>query len=126
MINLLFRSYLRSVTDENMRNEILKASYSDFAIIAVIEFLIGFVVTGSYIYLGIYRPELNFITIPFLILQPIVFITTIVILIFKTQIKLRILVTIPLVGLLMFLTFVCVNSALTIIEFGELKCDLCP
>ncbi len=109
-----------------MRNEILKASYSDFAIIAVIEFLIGFVVTGSFIYLGIYRPELNFITIPFLILQPIVFIITIVILIFKAQIKLRILVTIPLVGLLMFLTFVCVNSALTIIEFGELKCDLCP
>lgn len=93
------------------------------SIVILIIGIIGIMVFG---YLGTYKSDLKFLTVAGLLFLDLTFILTILSLIHKSKMTWRLLVSLPVIGVLGFLTYVFFDLTQEIIQFGWLQCELCP
>lgn len=93
------------------------------SIVILIVGSIGALILG---YLGTYKSNLKLITLTGLLLFSLIYILTILSLIHKSKMTWRLLVSLPLIAVLGFMAYVFIDFTHEIIEFGWLKCELCP
>lgn len=102
------------------------ATYTLTVFLSIMILIIGIIGTMVLGYLGTYKSDLELLTLTGLLLLALTFILTILSLIHKSKMTWRLLVSLPLIVVLGFLTYVFFDLTQEIIRFGWLKCELCP
>jgi hypothetical protein len=113
-------------TLDKVRNVLKTATQNQAIELGAVTFVIGTILTMTFIYIGIYNPDIVYFTLALLTILTIIFVLTIILLTIKTRLTWKIIVTAPLTIFLLALTWICVDSVFVIIKYGFLKCDLCP
>lgn len=101
-------------------------SYKMTFTIATVILSIGLIATMTFIYIGTYKPDLKYLAVAGLSIFSLIFFLTIIGLLLKWRSFWEILMSIPVVLILAFLTILSIDSIKTIFELGWLKCEICP
>jgi len=102
------------------------ATYASTTFVSIVILIIGIVGIMVLVYLGTYKSDLKLLTISGLLFLALTFILTILSLLHQSKMTWRLLVSLPIILILGFLTYIFFDLTQDIIRFGWLKCELCP
>lgn len=88
--------------------------------------IVGLILTTILVYLGIYKPNINWITSILLVLLSITFCLAFIYVLINAKINRKLVFFIPMALMLLILLVICVDSFISIVKLGYIKCDLCP
>jgi hypothetical protein len=101
-------------------------SYTFILFLSIVILFCGIIGMALLGYLGTYKSDLKFLTISGLLFFTLTFILSILSLIHKSKMTWRLLVSLPIIAVLAYLTYIFLDLTLEIIRFGWLKCATCP
>jgi hypothetical protein len=115
-----------TVTINRIFSIIRSSSQNQILLITSIITLLGFGMTMTFIVMGIYLSNIAFLIMVLLTLLSFLFLLTILIIVIKVKLNWKLFPFIVLILLLVGTIGLCIDSVLTIIEFGWIRCELCP
>jgi len=94
--------------------------------ISLFVLMVGLILTFILVYLGVYKPSTKWIISISLVLLSITLCLALIYVSINFKFNLKLIFFIPVAILYIILLAVCVDSLISIIEWGYIKCDLCP